>query len=131
MSDEEAFIERRKHERFEVKSGAVVGVPNTKSGYACLGRFINISKGGLAFRYDDKKVESTGVVKVDILSAQDSFYLYDIPVETVWISDAGIDPTSSRLTTKAIGVKFKELSPKQQVGLDVFIQKYTTRECQN
>jgi hypothetical protein len=131
MSDSKEFVERRKHERFEVKAGAFAGVLKSTYGYTHIGKIINISEGGLCFQYISKNGGPVGTCKLDLLFRNDIVslnYVRQVPVETVWISDAGIDPTSSRLKTKAVGVKFKELSLQQREALDVFIQKYTVRQ---
>ena len=135
MANKKEFVERRKHKRFKVKDSAIVAVKDsafvavldTTPGYINLGRFINISKGGLAFRYDDRKGESTEPFKVDILSVQDSFYLYNIPFKTIWVSHAAGKPSFSFSKTSKQGVQFGDMAPSQIQHLDSFIEKYAIR----
>ncbi len=145
MTHKKEFIERRKHKRFKVKSGAVAAMIRTSPTkpdqtkdmsmgenslattplYIHMGQIINISKGGLAFRYIDSEDESRESFELDILFAQNSFYFKNAPFKTVWVSGAVSNPSFSPLKTKQQGMQFGKMVPLQIHLLDYFLQKYT------
>jgi len=146
MTNKKDFIERRKHERFKVKSGAIAMIrplpakqEETKNmsvdGNAFVAtakycQIITISKDGLVFRYIDKNGESNKPFKLDLLFIQDSIcftYLKNVPFKIVWTShDASKNP-SSKLTTKLLGLQFGEMMPNQISQLDRFLEECTIR----
>jgi len=146
MTNKKDFIERRKHERFKVKSGAIAMIrplpakqEQTKNmsvdGDALVVRakycqIINISKGGLAFRYIDRNGESNEPFELDVLFIQDSIcfsYLKNVPFKIVWASHEASKNSSSNLRTKLLGVQFGKMMPNQISQLDRFIQECTIR----
>ncbi len=119
--------ENRKHKRFKAKGGAfaVLG-PHVKN----LGRIIDISKGGLAFSYHEKGEPLHKLFELDILLADNGFYLDKVPFNAVWDFQIVIDeeaPASS-LAPRSCGVQFGALSDDQKSQLDYFIQNYTLGE---
>jgi len=146
MTNKKEFAERRKHERFKVKSGAIAMIrpspakpEQTKDmgmgGNALAAKpkycqIINISKGGLAFRYIDRNGKLSEPFKLNVSFAQDSIsftYFKYVPCETVWTSHEASKPSSSRVKTMQRGVQFKELIRHQTSQLDRFIQKCAIR----
>ena len=127
MSNKKGSTERRKHKRFKVKVDAVVAVSDTESKYTYLGRFIDISKGGFAFTYNEGKGGSTELSKVDILYVRDSFYLYNIPFETMWVSREASKPSPSFSKTSKSGVQFGDMTSSQMQLIDSFIEKFAIR----
>lgn len=127
MNKIKAFVEHRKHKRFEVKSGAVATVFNTASEYIHIGQIMNISKGGLAFRYIDRDCESTEPFEMDILAALDGFYLRNAPFKMVWVSPVAGHPAFIFLERKQRGVQFGEMTPHQKSQLDYFHYNYAVR----
>jgi hypothetical protein len=132
MTINKRFAERRKHERFKVKNGAIaiirpLNTPVTIQKYC---QIINISKGGLAYRYIIKNGESNEPFKLDVLFIQDSIcsvYLKDISSKTVWISHIDSKTSFSRATIKKRGVQFGEMMPNQISQLDHYLKKCTIR----
>jgi hypothetical protein len=127
-----AFVERREHERFKVKNGAIVMIRPLNSDATtqkyCL--IMNISKDGLAFRYIDRNGELNEPFKLNVSFAQDSIsftYLKYVPCKTVWTSHEASKPSSSHLKTMQRGVQFGEMTPNHASQLDRFIQKYAIR----
>ncbi len=127
MANSKEFIERRKHERFKVKSGAVAAVFSKASEYVHIGQIMNTSRGGLAFRYIDGNGELTELCELDILVAQDNFYLKDVPFKTVWVSPVADHPAFIFLEKKQRGVQFGNMTPHQISQLDYFFHKHTIR----
>ena len=147
MDNRKEFKERRKHPRFKVKPGAIAAMIKTSSvkekqvedmpmnmdfidsapTTIQMGQIINISKGGLAFRYIDDGNEHDKLFDLDILFVQESFYLKTIPANTVWVSQAARKPSLSFLKSKERGLQFEELTPHQVSQLDFFLRNYTRK----
>jgi len=144
LKSRKEFVERRKHKRFKVKSGAIVSIIReaiakseqtndmsrgdnsqaaTMDQCAQMGQIINISKSGLALRYIDSEEEPNEPFELDILFAQDSFYLRDVPAKTVWVFDAV--SKFGRLKSKLCGMQFGQMHPIQKLLLESFLNKYT------
>ena len=129
MTNKEGFVERRKHKRFEVKSGVTAAAiePDTGNGYSYRGKILNISQGGLAFQYVFVNGESNEPLELDIFVFNDIFcfkYLSKIPFSTVWISNMASEPSTGDLKSKQSGVQFGDLTPSQISTLDIFLNKY-------
>ena len=132
MTDGANSAGRRKHKRYEVPIGSFVALgPND----TILGQIIDISMGGLAFRYIDSKMP-TDASDLDIFLPERDFCLGKIPMKT--ISDYEIDNTvackivggvhSSCKAMKRGSVQFGELRHHQESQLEHFIQNYTIGE---
>ena len=87
-------------------------------------QIINISKGGIAFRYIDRNGELNEPFAQDSISFT---YLKYVPCKTVWTSHEASKPSSSRVKAKQQGVQFVEMTTHQISQLDRFIQKCTIR----
>jgi hypothetical protein len=146
MTNNKEVVERRKSERFKVKTGAIAMIRplsakqeqtknmsvdgNTFVDRAKYCQIIKISNDGLSFRYIDRNGESKEPFELDVLFIQDSIcftYLRNVPFKIVWSSPAGSKNSSRNLKTKLLGVKFGEMMPNQIAQLDRFIQECTIR----
>jgi hypothetical protein len=146
MTNKKEFVERRKNERFKVKTGAIAMIrplsakqEQTKNmsvkGNAFVDRakycqIINISNEGLAFRYIDTNGESNEPFELDVLFIQDSIcftYLKNIPFKTVWVSHEPGKTSSSHLKTRELGIQFGEMTHQQKSQLDRFLEKCTIK----
>jgi hypothetical protein len=119
-------IERRKHKRFKVQYGAfAIFQSNVKK----LGQIIDISRGGLAFRYIANGERFKGSDELDVLLADNSFHLEKIPFRT--ISDFVITSEISVnfITTRRCGVRFGELGQDQVSRIEFFINNHTFGEA--
>ena len=116
------LAERRRHKRFQAQEGAfaVVRPESTK-----LGQIIDISQGGLAFRYTVTGTQANGAVELDIFLTGDGFCLEKMPFKTV--SDRKVSKKFSNgfLPMRRCGVQFGELTGIQITQLDYFIQNHT------
>ena len=120
-------VERRKHKRFQVDNSAfvILGASHDKSG-----RIIDISRGGLAFRYMTA-VERPNGSYLAIVLPETNFYLDEVPVKT--ISDFELPdklPTSS-MTVRRRGVQFVNPTDNQKSQIEFFINNYTTGETES
>jgi serine/threonine protein kinase len=142
--DRRSGIEHRQHKRFKVKEDAFAMVMSAHAKLeqikdmsmddieqavleaqpAQMGQIVNISKGGLAFRYIDNQEVSKDLFNLDILFACDAFHLQDIPYKK--ISDLDTVGTSSIgiFKMKQQGVQFGKMMPGQISQLDYFIQNH-------
>jgi c-di-GMP-binding flagellar brake protein YcgR len=117
-------VERRKHRRFEVSTGVFVAFrPHDGK----LGEIIDISMGGLAFRYLATTEPSNGSHKLKIFLTESDFCLNDVLFETV--SDFGTDqiPFTS-ITMRRSGVQFSKMTPRQVSQLERFIDSHAEDE---
>ena len=105
MSKEQTnfIVERRKHERHQLSDDILVFNETT------FGQIINISKGGLAFRFlTSKDISQNPYFELGILNSSNGFYLENIPCKTITSTDsAPIHPTGSTIVRRN-GVQFGE-----------------------
>jgi hypothetical protein len=116
-------VERRKHKRFEVPIGAfvVLGPQST-----LVGRIIDISMGGLAFRHVDKENPPGGLDELDVFIIEDDFCLKHVPCETVSDLETYESPFGSFIIRES-AVQFRDLTPRQMSQLEHFIHNHTIR----
>jgi hypothetical protein len=124
MMNKKNFIERRKRDRFKVRSGAFVSI---KSDTDKIGTIRDISRDGFAFRYIGKEGEIYGPLEVDISYVGSDLYVQKVKSKT--ISDFKTDKkaSSSSLSIRQCCVQFCELADNQISHLDNFIQKHVDR----
>ena len=124
MINSEKVTERRFHERFQVQQGLYALL---KNGSSKLGQIKNISKGGLAFMYINDGEQIHEPTEVDIFLSGYGFILKGIPCKK--ISDIHVDNfvPFSTFEMRQLGVQFSDVSLNQSTGLDMFIEKYSTR----
>jgi hypothetical protein len=125
MTNEKEQAERRKHTRFEVREGAFAVLRPDRN---IVGEILDISKGGLSFRYitgEEQSRESSGL---DILFAGGSFSLAGVPFKTVsdFLMPDGFFSNST--TTRRRGVQFGVLTQEQTGELKSFIGNHTRGE---
>ena len=121
----EKHAERRKYTRFRTRNGALIEL---RSQPGKLGEILDISRGGLSFRYIDIGDRPEGSFELDIFLKETGFRLERVPAKTV--SDFRTTkyfPFSSTITRRQ-GVKFGQLTRKQISQLEHFIKNYTTDE---
>jgi hypothetical protein len=124
MINSEKVIERRFHERFQVKQGVYALL---KNGASKLGQIKNISKGGLSFMYINDGEQIQGPTEVDIFLSGYGFILKGIPCKK--ISDIHVNNyvPFSTFEMRQLGIQFSEVSMHQLDHLSAFIEKYTTK----
>jgi c-di-GMP-binding flagellar brake protein YcgR len=116
MEQSKPIIERRKYQRFQLSDDILVFNETT------FGQIINISKGGLAFRFlTSKDIAQDTFFELGILNSSSGFYLENIPCKTITSTDsAPIHPTGSTIIRRN-GVQFGELDPEQQQKIEEFL----------
>jgi len=93
-----------------------------------VGQIVDISRGGLSFRYPDAGGDHAESFELDIFLVGDDFYLDKIPFRTVSERDMDIELPDQSLTMKQCGVKFDKLTQEQLERLDLLIGRYTKGE---
>ena len=126
MGDRTMPVERRQHKRIQIKdrADAVLLGPTFTKGV----QIIDISKGGLAFRYVHGQKPSNGLFEIDILWDHIDLNLIKLKVKT--ISDYQI-PNEFLLDViplRRCGAQFAELMKDQISQLENFIENDSTGE---
>ena len=119
------FDEHRRHKRFQVPQGVFVGFgPHANK----VGQIVDVSMGGLAYRYVGCE-ESSGGSHLDIFVTDNDFYLGAVPFKTVCDLQVVDRASASPMTMRRCGVQFRKLSNKQGAQLEYFIQQHTLGEA--
>jgi hypothetical protein len=119
------FDEHRKHKRFQVPGGVFVGFgPRANK----VGQIVDVSMGGLAYRYVGCEESSDGS-HLDIFVTDNDFYLGAVPFKTVCDLQVAGRAASSPMTMRRCGVRFGKLTGKQNAQLEYFIRQYTLGEA--
>jgi hypothetical protein len=123
MSKSDALLEQRKHKRFRPQDGtyAILRGPGKK-----LGQVVNISRGGLAFRYIDIGERPKRSFQLDISIEEDGFLLDSLSFETVSDFSTSKEFPFSSTPIRRRGGQFKALNKNQISELEYFIQNYAT-----
>jgi c-di-GMP-binding flagellar brake protein YcgR len=122
MTSGKQIVERRKHKRFQpqIDTPIILRSHHTKAA-----SIVDLSMGGVGFSCIGGEKVMCESMKISILPAENSFYLYKIPCKMVWNREVEKDHNSS-LTTRRCGVQFDELTPHEVSQLEHFIQNYAT-----
>ena len=123
MEQRQQTSQKRAHPRYQAldRALATISLPSTSMPY----HIIDISKGGLAFRYLGEKMPSDEIAALD-LYYNDTLCIKGIPVRNVADCWTGSDLTDIRRNC----LSFTGLTDEQQAQLDLFIQTYTLDQTQ-
>jgi hypothetical protein len=119
-------VERRRHKRFRTKEGAyaVLSGPVSK-----MGQILDISRGGLAFRYIDIGDRPKETCVLDILRDDNVFRVENVSFKIISDLDASKDFPFSTIPMRRCGGKFTGLNDKQVDDLAYLIENYTEPEA--
>ena len=120
MPDRKNFIERRKHNRYQVQDGAFAALISGSN--AKLGLISDICEEGLAFRYvvdnSDSETEcADNSCTLDILFDAEGYFLESIPCSTIWERPLRFEDTFSHMAVKKCSVHFGPLTSEQREKL--------------
>jgi hypothetical protein len=118
---ERMFIERRYHDRFKVQSGAIASPKLT-----VVGQIINVSQGGLVFRYVASRKRSNESPALNIALTDGSFRLDWIPFIVAWDVPMPQSYSCGDISMRYCGVRFGKLTDYQKLQLRYFIKNYST-----
>lgn len=122
MVDRKRTLERRRNKRFQAVEGAYAAIsPNSQ----ILGQIIDISMGGICFKYidssDEDKDEHPQREESIFLSSM-GYYVGDLPFRTVSDYQVVNAPSFSSMKVRKKHVQFIDLSFKQLFDLDHYLK---------
>jgi len=122
MASKNESVERRGHKRFQVqnRSYAALGPNDTM-----LGQIIDVSMGGLAFRYVPREGQADGS-SLDIFSTDGGFFLAYVPFETVADFEIPDRKPPYCAAMRRRHVQFGDLTHDQASQLEFLVQNYGT-----
>ncbi len=126
------FVERRKHKRFKVKEGAFVEFDKPRffkldnPVNVRLAPLIDISRGGLGFKYTDGEEWSHDYDELTISKCHNETKIDKVPFKVC--SDSIIDRISDSMSMRRCGVKFGDLESNQRTNLYSFMDAHIINE---
>jgi hypothetical protein len=128
MAKVEKSPERREHERRKLHAGAFATLSPHPS---VAGQILNISEGGLSFRYIASRDHLRDASHLNILMTNGSFALRNISIKPVW-DHATPNSFAAGLTSMRHGaVKFGDLTDEQRSDLKIFFQNHTASPAES
>ncbi len=126
MTERTMPVERRQHKRIQIKSqaDAVLLGPTFTKGV----QIIDISKGGLAFRYVHGQKPSNGLFELDILWDHIDLNLIKLKVKTISDYQIPDEFLLDVIPLRRCGAQFAELTKDQISQLENFIENDSTGE---
>ena len=118
MKSQPTYQPIREHHRLTAKERALVLLPQREDPLPY--HIIDISEGGLSFRYLGKKLKRSEIDKISLYHEY-KLIVDSIPVEPV--SDYRL--RDNRVQIRRSSIRFNALNKEQQRNLDVFIQENT------
>ena len=133
-------VERRKSKRYKAADGAYAAIsPKSHK----LGQIIDISMGGLAFKYIDTNNSDTnnsdtnkedkknhGKSEESIFLSSMGFYVGDLPFKTISDEEVTNAPSFSAMKVRERKVQFTDLSFKQLFDLDYYLRNNVTDQTE-
>lgn len=117
--EDQSYQERRKHQRYNAADGSFAAI--SSNSYK-LGQIVNISRGGLAFRYIDTNRTNPGEKgKNHIFLSSKGHYVQSIPFEAVADREVPNENAFSTLKMRQCAVRFGKMSFNQIINLDNYI----------
>jgi hypothetical protein len=118
--------ERRKFRRLQAQENTFALLRRQVSK---LGRVIDISSGGLAFRYASIGERLKGEFELDLVSPKHDFRLTGLPVKVVSNFERQSKTPSRQIRLRRVGVQFRDLTQHQISQLQHFMRDYTAGEA--
>ena len=124
-------IERRKNKRYKAVEGAYAAIsPNSHK----LGQIIDLSVGGLAFKYIDTSNEETEEKQTSeetIFLSSMGYYVGDLPFKTIADYEITNAPSFSSMKVRKRHVQFTDLNFKQLFDLDYYLKNNVSEPVEN
>lgn len=113
------IVERRKNKRYKAKEGAYAAIsPHSRR----LGQIIDISMGGLSFKYIENNDEQEAKPERSIFLSSLGYYVGELPFKTIEDYEITNYPSFSSMKLRKRRVQFTELSFKQLFDLDFYLR---------
>jgi hypothetical protein len=125
MATTKKTVERRKNKRYRAKDGAYAAIsPHSRR----LGQIIDISMGGLSFKYieNNDAHEQEKKPELSLFLSSLGYYVGDLPFQTIEDCEMTNYPSFSSMKLRKRRVKFTELSFKQLFDLDFYLRNNAT-----
>lgn len=123
-------VERRKNKRYKAIEGAYAAIsPNSHK----LGQIIDISMGGLAFKYIDTgngEADFDEAANESIFLSSMGYYVGDLPFTTVSDYEVTNTPSFSSMKVRKRHIQFRELSFKQLFDLDYYLRNNVSEQME-
>jgi len=123
-------VERRKNKRYKAVEGAYAAIsPNSHK----LGQVIDISMGGLAFKYIDTSNDDTdgeSLPEETIFLSSMGYYVGDLPFKTISDYEVTNAPSFSSMKVRKRHVQFTDLSFKQLFDLDYYVRNNVSEQVE-
>ena len=123
-------IERRRNKRYKAVEGAYAAIsPNSHK----LGQIIDISMGGLCFKYIDTSSDPDQMEKASeeaIFLSSMGYYVGDLPFKTVADYEVTNAPSFSSMKIRKRHVQFTDLSFKQLFDLDYYLRNNVSEQVE-
>jgi len=123
-------VERRKNKRYKAVEGAYAAIsPNSHK----LGQIIDVSMGGLAFKYiDTSSDDAAGHIQSEetIFLSSMGYYVGDLPFETISDYEVTNAPSFSSMKVRKRHVRFTDLSFKQLFDLDYYLRNNVSEQVE-
>ncbi|MBA3009709.1 MAG: PilZ domain-containing protein [Proteobacteria bacterium] len=123
-------VERRRNKRYKAVDGAYAAIsPNSHK----LGQILDISMGGLSFKYidtssDEKESEKSPENAVFLSSM--GYYVGDLPFKTISDYEITNAPSFSSMKVRKRHVQFTDLSFKQLFDLDYYLRNNVSEQIE-
>ncbi|NOX32639.1 MAG: PilZ domain-containing protein [Deltaproteobacteria bacterium] len=124
-------VERRKNKRYKAVEGAYAAIsPHSHK----LGQIIDVSMGGLSFKYidtssDDTETEQNLPEETIFLSSM-GYYVGDLPFKTIADYEVTNAPSFSSMKVRKRHVQFTDLSFKQLFDLDYYLRNNVSEQIE-
>jgi hypothetical protein len=115
-------VERRRNKRYKAVDGAYAAIsPNSHK----LGQIIDISMGGISFKYidtsnDDK--DENHIPEESVFLSSMGYYVGDLPFQIISDYEVTNAPSFSSMKVRKRHVQFTDLSFKQLFDLDYYLR---------
>jgi len=123
-------VERRRNKRYKAVEGAYAAIsPNSHK----LGQIIDISMGGLSFKYIDTSKEdneSDSTPEDSVFLSSMGYYVGDLPFKTVSDYEITNAPSFSSMKVRKRHVQFTDLSFKQLFDLDYYLRNNVSEQVE-
>jgi len=114
--------EQRKHKRYVPVNDTFAAL---RGHISKVGQIIDISKGGLAFRYIDIGERPTNSFDLDIFLSDNGFYLQNIPYKNVTDLEIANEFPYSTTKMRRRGIQFETLTKDHITRLEYFLENHS------
>ncbi len=128
---EEIQKEQRAHERFRAKEGGFVVIKKNNDSKMTVGQIIDISQGGMSFKYLADSEPIDGAHKLDIYFTGQGAQLKDIPFKVVTDFRLESPFAFSSVFMRRGCLQFQGMSSEYKNKFIEFIEKFTNIETLN